>query len=259
MSKVVRVVGGVVGTVVGIVIREPNLIMASVALLLGGAQEMLLKKPRISQPGDPFRDISANVSDPVGALPVIYGNQTVGVNRVWARTEDETVDGVVTTNRFLYVLCAVCHGPVSEMMIVYLDGVHGLIRSITSPNRFVNAPLGGGINWFDMAHAQWASGTDGQLAVIPNTSPRTITSLTRAVSSDLLTLTTSAAHAFESGDVLRVTGNSVAGYNLPGGYTVNSVPTSTTALLTPRSGQPTGTGTGGTVDFYNIDPTALAN
>lgn len=260
MSKAVRVIGGVVGTVIGFVVPGAQWLVApSIALLLGGAQEMLLKKPRISQPGDPFRDLSTNVSDPVGALPIIYGDMTVGVHRVWAACEDETVNGTLNRNRFLHILCAVAHGPVKAMPVILLDGQIALAEQ---GNRFRNFQVppylsGTSIDWFDCCHAQWASGTDGQQAVIPTTDPRTISNINRAGSGDDLSCTTTAAHPFVDGDVLRVTGNSIAGYNLPGGYTVKDAPTTTTLVLVPRSGQPTGTGTGGTIDFYNMDPAGM--
>jgi uncharacterized membrane protein YeaQ/YmgE (transglycosylase-associated protein family) len=56
MSKVVRVVGGVVGAVIGGWLHQPWLVKASIALHLGGVQEMLLTKPRISDPGDALRE-----------------------------------------------------------------------------------------------------------------------------------------------------------------------------------------------------------
>jgi hypothetical protein len=264
MTKVVRVVGGIVGAVIGIWV--PFLRAPSIALLLGGIQEMLLKKPRISQPGDPFRDLSTNVSDPVGPLPIIYGVQTVGVHRVWGRTEDETVNGVTTKNRFLYLLCAVCHGPIQEIVSVHLDGQLALVKG-TEPNRFLQGAVAythwiqAGFDWYDAVHAQWASGSDGQQAVIPTTNPRTITSIQRTGGggvNDDLSLVTTTNHAFQAGDTISVTGNSVAGYNLQGGYTVKSIAGPVTIVLTPRSGQPVGTGTGGTVDHYNMDPSTLA-
>lgn len=253
MTKVVRVVGGAVGIAVSFIPGMGWLQVPSIALLLGGAQEYLTKKPRISDPGDPFRDLTVNISDPVGALPVIYGDMNVGVHRVWARTENETVDGTLNRNRFLYILCAVCHGPVKDFPAIIIDGRVALIRSSTDPSRYFT------LNYFDLVHAQWASGTDGQQAVIPKSDSRTITSIARTGANEVLHCTTSTAHNFAQGDVLRVTGNSIGGYNLPGGYTVQQVTGPTTLDIWPRTGQPTGTGTGGTIDYYNMDPTALAN
>jgi hypothetical protein len=265
MSKTVRVIGGVVGTAISFLPGMQWLAVPSIALLLGGVQEMLLRKPRISDPSDAFRDHSVNVSDPVGALPIIYGQQTVGVHRVWAHTEDETVDGTGNPNRFLYILCAVAHGPVKELVSVHLDGQLALVKG-TDPNRFLQAAnaythwVQAGFDWYDCIHAQWASGSDGQQAVIPSSDARTITSMTR-IGGDPngdLSLLASSAHPFQAGDTVKVTGNSIAGYNLAGGYTVKTVPGSTTVTLTPRTGQPTGTGTGGTIDYYNMDPSALS-
>jgi hypothetical protein len=56
MSRVVRVVGGVVGAVIGGWLHQPWLVKASIALHLGGVEEMLLTKPRRSDPSDACRD-----------------------------------------------------------------------------------------------------------------------------------------------------------------------------------------------------------
>ena len=254
MSSVVRVVGGVVGTVIGFYTGQGWLVSASVALAMGGAQEMLMRRPRISQPGDPFRDLSVNVSDPVGALPIIYGEMTVGVHRVWAHTEDEVVDGVTVKNRFLYLLCAVAHGPVKGMPLLLVDGLPALEAT---GNRF-RSPIAPGVNeeWFDLVHAQWASGTDGQLAVIPTTDPRTVSTAVPGAAE--LRVVTTTAHPFQQGDVVRLSGTSVSGYNLQGGYTVSVIESTTQFRLRPRPGQSVvANATGGTVDFYNMDPANL--
>jgi hypothetical protein len=56
MSGVVRVVGGVVGAAISLIPGMGWLLAPSIALHLGGAQELTLQKPRGAEPSDPFRE-----------------------------------------------------------------------------------------------------------------------------------------------------------------------------------------------------------
>src|SRR5687768_15477051 len=86
------------------------------SLLLGSAARMLAKDKRGKTGAT--RTGAITQTDPDTALPVVYGSHRLGATIVYASTS-----GTVGSPEYLWLIGALCHGPVAAIEKVYLDGM----------------------------------------------------------------------------------------------------------------------------------------
>lgn len=217
------------------------IIAGGLSMMLGGASEMLARKPSFSVTN---RDLGQNYSDPVGALPVVYGTVRVGAHRVFV---DTTGNG-----QYLWVVAALAHGPVAGIDDVYLDGV----RALDATGRALNG-LATKAQFVGYAACWKAYGTDGQLGVVPRSDARTI-SRSDYVDKNTRRITCSAAHPYRTGDVVAISGHSlIPDGDYPVVFYSAGTPTQFDIAQANGGGSTNNGGTVGAVDYYTPDLTAL--
>jgi hypothetical protein len=244
---------------------NPQLIMAGGSLVAGSIADALTQQRKML---NRVREIGENRADPSAALPVVYGEQRVGINKVFVQSGDRTSGDPNNTtpgaNFYLYIVGALCHGPVYGVHEIYLDGNLALDadQHLVNNPEFTNVDYTGndnhkGANDGAFVAAWVAYGTDGQLSIEPKTNPGGVSRIDLVVGADgsnLPQLTIPGGHNFKPGDVVYLTGALRLTNNV--GYSVQYVPSSTTIQLGANYAHGSGTETA-TVDYYTPDMAAL--
>lgn len=228
-----QMIVGAVLVVAGIVTGgNPFLLSAGASLLAGGAASMLVKRPKL---GIRSSDLGQNISDPVAALPVVYGKVRVGGSRIFMETTDD--------KRSLWLLIALSHGPVAGIDEVYVDGELATETDGRGKGDFLNYVT------------VWkAYGTDSQPGVAPAARGAISVTNSQRYDDNNRTLTLASAHSFLVGHVVRCSGvvqmtsSEGADYHL-----VTAVVSSTVIRVARYGGGTSASGGGGTVDFYSPD------
>lgn len=186
---------------------------AGISLTVGSIAARL-NRPKRFRP-EPL-NLGPNGGNPLAILPVIYGAARVGVQRVYMQTTD--------SQRYLWFIGAIAHGPIAGIDAVYLDG-----NQVVDANgrTKMSVPVNGNLYDFPgYAHAWYAYGTTGQVTVVHKArGSKTVTGTARDDSTHE-TITTSAAHGYSIGDIVVFTG--LTGPAASRGYGITAVPTSTT-------------------------------
>lgn len=194
------------------------------------------------------RDLGANITDPVASLPVIYGKARIGIHRVFLKT----TPAASTDKTYLWIVGALCHGPIAGIDEIYLDG-----RQVFDTNGRPQTVSVDGVNlpFVSYAHVWKAYGTAGQVTVLDNAAGAKTVTATLRVNDHQQRITTSAAHGFVVGDIIAEV-SAVSGLAAGHGYGVRSVESSTQFTVEiPEGNAVTDGDGGGTVDHYtpNLD------
>lgn len=191
------------------------LFQVGASVVIGFASSLFRRKPRPRR----GRDLLRSLADPTSFLPVVYGTHRLTGLRtfVWA-----TGNGTSGDNRFLWVCCALAHGPIAGIDEIYLDGylavnAAGNAQTDSDPRK----------DFAEYVTAWRGYGTDGQLMYHPRSAPRTVTANAR-VDGNTRSVDFSAAHPYLVGDTIYISGISASGI-ADGAYFVkaNPAPTST--------------------------------
>lgn len=221
------------------------LLPAAASYLLGqGLRKLGIGRPDIAVNE---RDLGQNRTDPVASLPIVYGEARIGVHRVWM----ETTPAASTDRTYLWIVAALCHGPVAGIDEVYLDG-----RQVFDANGRPQSVTIDGVSRYmaSYAHMWKAYGTSGQVTVIENAtgSVKTVTATLR-LNDHLMRITTSAAHGYVVGDIVKEV-SAVSGLAAGHGYGVTVIDSSTQFTVEiPEGNAVTDADGGGTVDLYTPD------
>lgn len=220
------------------------LFQAGVSILLGTAASLFRRKPRPRR----GRDLLRNLVDPTTFLPVVYGSQRVTGLRTFVTTTG--VGG--SDRRFLWVACALSHGPVAGIDEIYLDGY---LAVNAAGNAAFNATARQDFSQYVTAWKGY--GTEGGIMYHPRTNARTITGTSRKNANERY-IDFSAAHSYLVGDTLYISGTSGVS---DGAYFVSEATAGTRiAIGYPLGGVLTSfTGLSGACDYYMPDlPTDTA-
>lgn len=130
MPGAVRAIAGVVIAGVGLLIGNPKVIEIGILMAIEGATSAL-GRPRVRE----REERGQTIVTPLARLPVVYGRDRLGLHLAFI--------GLSDNNRFLWMIGAVCHGPVASLDEIYIDGnlavnAAGTIQS--SPVNYVGPP-----------------------------------------------------------------------------------------------------------------------
>jgi uncharacterized protein YjdB len=215
------------------------LIPAGIGMVAGSVADALSKRTRLA---NKVKDLGDNLTDPASSLAVVYGRAKVGLDRVFFNTSTYQGD----LNYHLYLVGALCHGPVLGIDEVYFDGNFAFGADGTIVSSPVVSPAR---NYLGSAAVWKAYGTDSQMTVEPRTYPLNVTGLT-SLSPHQIRLTLSADHPYVVGDVLQLTG--VTG--LPtDNFQIIGVPSLSQVVIETVGNFSPGGGGGGTVDYFTPD------
>jgi hypothetical protein len=179
--------------------------VVSTAIDAVGSRLFAPKKTTIVQPGIMVRET-------IETHKIVYGTQLVSGPIVYIGTTDSSRSG---TNGFVHIVIALAGHQVDSIETIYFNENP---ITINSSGYATSAPY-------------WNAGTTNPQAI--STSVRT---------TEIVTVTTAAAHGFSTGDLVVMSGESDA--SMDGSYIITSTPTSTT--FTYPNGGPNSSGTGGT-------------
>lgn len=194
------------------------------------------------------RDLGNNITDPVASLAVIYGTARIGIHRVFVTT----TPAASTDKTYLWIVGALCHGPVAGIDEIYLDG-----REVFDANGRPQSVTIDGVSHYmaSYAHVWKAYGTDGQVTVLESAAgAKTVTATSNVGLGDhKMRITTSAAHGYVVGDIIKEV-SAVSGLAAGHGYGVIVVDSSTQFTVEiPEGNAVTDADGGGTVDHYTPD------
>jgi hypothetical protein len=217
------------------------LFQVGASVLIGFASSLFRRKPRPRR----GRDLLRSLADPTTFLPVVYGSHRVTGLRtfVWS-----TGNGTSGDNRFLWVCCALCHGPIAGIDEIYLDGylavnAAGTAQQNADPRQDFAAYV-----------TAWKGyGTDGQLMYHPRSAPRTVTANSRKDGNNRY-VDFSATHPYLVGDTIYISGISGSGIS-DFAYFVTEVPSTTRVAIGYNGGGvlTSFSSLSGACDYYNPD------